>query len=68
MPRPHEPYADALRVARQITRDHVGDIAEAAVKADPQAYDEACNALVVRIAQAVIDAAEAARHHDSEAA
>ncbi|MCJ2021128.1 hypothetical protein MKK84_27540 [Methylobacterium sp. E-065] len=68
MPRPYEPYADALRLARQIARDRVGDIAEAAVRADPHAYDEACHALVACIAQAIMDASEAARHRDIEAA
>ena len=68
MPRPYEPYADALRIAREIARERVGDVAEAAVQANPRAYDEACNALVVRIAQAIVDAAEAARHRSIEAA
>ena len=35
-------------------------MAQAAVQADSRAYDEACNALVVRIAQAIVDAGEAA--------
>jgi hypothetical protein len=42
------------------------------VQADSRAYDEACNALVVRIAQAIVDAGEAATTHrqsrDHEAA
>ncbi|MGH1572876.1 hypothetical protein ACRAWG_22110 [Methylobacterium sp. P31] len=72
MPRPHEPFADALRTARVIVRERVGDVVEAAVKADSLAYEEACNALVVRIAQALVDEGEAAAGHrprrDSEAA
>ena len=70
MPRPFEPFADALRTAREIVRDRGGTLAEAAVRADPRAYDEACNALVVRIAQAIVDAGEAATTHgrDHEAA
>jgi hypothetical protein len=65
MPRPFEPFADALRTAREIVRDRGGTLAEAAVQADPRAYDEACNALVVRIAQAIVDAGEAAAMHRS---
>ncbi|MCJ2137191.1 hypothetical protein MKK69_24635 [Methylobacterium sp. J-026] len=60
MPRPFEPFADALRTAREIVRDRVGAVAEAAVQADPRAYDAACDALVVRIAQAIVDAGEEA--------
>ncbi|WP_457106071.1 hypothetical protein [Methylobacterium sp. P5_C11] len=59
MPRPFEPYADALRTAREIVREQAGAIVEAAVRAESQAYDEACNVLVVRIAQALVDAREA---------
>jgi hypothetical protein len=70
MPRPFEPFADALRTARDIVRERGGAIAQAAVQADPCAYDEACNALVVRIAQAIVDAGEAAtaQGRDHEAA
>lgn len=60
MPRPLEPFADALRTARDIVRERAGAIAQAAVQADPCAYDQACDALVVRIAQAIVDAGEAA--------
>ncbi|KAA0124013.1 hypothetical protein CIW48_10725 [Methylobacterium sp. P1-11] len=63
MPRPFEPYADALRTAREIVREQAGAIVEAAVRADSQAYDEACNVLVVRIAQAIVDAGEAGTAH-----
>ncbi|MGH1590974.1 hypothetical protein ACRBEV_24680 [Methylobacterium phyllosphaerae] len=63
MPRPFEPYADALRTAREIVREQAGAIVEAAVRADSQAYDEACNVLVVRIAQALVDAREAGSGH-----
>ncbi len=63
MPRPFEPYADALRTAREIVREQAGAIVEAAVGADSQAYDEACNVLVVRIAQALVDAREAGLGH-----
>jgi hypothetical protein len=59
MPRPYEPLADALRTAREIVRERAGAVAEAAVQADPRAYDEACYALVVRIAQAIVDEGEA---------
>jgi hypothetical protein len=65
MPRPFEPFADALRTAREIVRETGGGLAEAAVQADPRAYDEACNALVVRIAQAIVDAGEAGETHRS---
>jgi hypothetical protein len=72
MPRPFEPFADALRTARDIVRERGGAVAQAAVQADSRAYDEACNALVVRIAQAIVDAGEAATTHrqsrDHEAA
>ncbi|MEG9529452.1 MAG: hypothetical protein MIL41_27385 [Hyphomicrobiales bacterium] len=72
MPRPFEPYADALRTARDIVRERGVAVAEAAVQADPRAYDEACNALVLQIAQAIVDAGEAATMHgrgrDHEAA
>jgi hypothetical protein len=70
MPRPHEPFADALRTAREIVRERVGAVAKAAMQADPHAYDEACDALAVRIAQALVDAHEAAtvRYRDIEAA
>ncbi|AIQ88772.1 MULTISPECIES: hypothetical protein [Methylobacterium] len=70
MPRPFEPFADALRTARDIVRERAGAVAQAAVQADPHAYDEACNALAVRIAQAIVDAGEAATAHgrDHEAA
>ena len=50
MPRPFEPYAAALRTAREIVRERAGAVVEAAVRADSQAFDEACNVLVVRIA------------------
>ena len=63
MPRPNEPFADALRTARELVRERVGDIAEAAVQADPCRYDEACNVLVVRIAQAIVDAVETGTAH-----
>ncbi|MEE7447186.1 hypothetical protein MRF4_04805 [Methylobacterium radiotolerans] len=63
MPRPFEPFADALRTARDIVREQAGAIVEAAVRADPHAYDEACNVLVVRIAQAIVDAGEAGPGH-----
>ncbi|KQS81854.1 MULTISPECIES: hypothetical protein [Methylobacterium] len=59
MPRPFEPYADALRTAREIVREQAGTVVEAAVRADSHAYDEACHVLVVRIAQAIVDAGEA---------
>ncbi|MCJ2090153.1 hypothetical protein MKK88_29835 [Methylobacterium sp. E-005] len=70
MPRPFEPYADALRTAREIVREQVGTIVESAVQANAQAYDEACNVLVVRIAQAIVDAGESAAlyRRDHEAA
>jgi hypothetical protein len=63
MPRPFEPFADALRTAREIVRERGGGLAEAALQADPRAYDEACNALAVRIAQAIVDAGESATAH-----
>ena len=63
MPRPFEPYADALRTAREIVRERAGAVVEAAVRADSQAFDEACNVLVVRIAEAIVDAGEAGRGH-----
>ncbi|SFM29187.1 hypothetical protein [Methylobacterium pseudosasicola] len=59
MPRPYEPFADALRIAREIVRDRAGAVARAAIQADPHAYDEACNALAVRIAEALVDEGEA---------
>ena len=59
MPRPYEPYADALRIAREIVRDRVGAVTRAAVQADPHAYDEACNALTLRIAEALVEEGEA---------
>lgn len=70
MPRPFEPYADALRTAREIVREQAGAVVEAAVQANAHAYDEACNVLVVRIAQAIVDAGEVAvgYHRDHEAA
>ncbi|MCJ2049038.1 MULTISPECIES: hypothetical protein [unclassified Methylobacterium] len=70
MPRPFEPYADALRTAREIVREQAGAVAEAAVQANAHAYDEACNGLVVRIAQAIVDAGEVAvgYRRDHEAA
>jgi hypothetical protein len=70
MPRPFEPYADALRTAREIVRAQAGTLVEAAVQANSHAYDEACNTLVVRIAQAIVDAGEAAAgsRRDHEAA
>ena len=70
MPRPFEPYADALRTAREIVREQVGTIVESAVQKNSQAYDEACNVLVVRIAQAIVDAGEVAvgYRRDHEAA
>lgn len=70
MPRPFEPYADALRTAREIVREQAGAIVESAVQANAQAYDEACNGLVVRIAQAIVDAGEVAAGYrrDHEAA
>jgi hypothetical protein len=60
MPRPFEPFADALRTAREIVRERGGALAAAAGQSDHRAYDEACDALVVRIAQAIVDASEAA--------
>jgi len=70
MPRPFEPYADALRTAREIVREQAGTLVEAAVQKNSQAYDEACNVLVVRIAQAIVDAGEVASGYrrDHEAA
>ena len=59
MPRPYEPYADALRIAREIVRDRVGAVTRAAVKADPHAYEDACNALALRIAEALVEEGEA---------
>ncbi|MDP4003988.1 hypothetical protein [Methylobacterium sp. NEAU K] len=59
MPRPYEPFADALRIAREIVRERAGAVARAAVQGDHHGYDEACHALVVRIAQAIVDEGEA---------
>ena len=63
MPRPYEPFADALRTAREIVRERAGAVGEAAVQADPCAYDDACDALAGRIAQAIVDAGEAGAMH-----
>ena len=44
-------------------REQAGTVVEAAVRADSHAYDEACHVLVVRIAQAIVDAGEAGSGH-----
>ena len=59
MPRPYEPFADALRIAREIVCDRVGAVTRAAIQGDSRAYDEACNALALRIAEALVEEGEA---------
>ena len=61
MPRPHEPFADALRTAREIAGTEADALVRAAAQPDGDAYAEARQALILRIAQAIIDAEETAR-------
>ncbi|GJD50285.1 hypothetical protein OPKNFCMD_3024 [Methylobacterium crusticola] len=61
MPRPHEPHADAIRTARTIVAHEGARLAEAARGAAEQAIEDARHDLIVRIAQAIVDAEEAAR-------
>jgi hypothetical protein len=60
MPRPHEPHADAIRTAREIVDDEGSTFAAAARSGDQAAIDAARQDLVARIAQAIVDAEQAA--------
>jgi uncharacterized protein YhjY with autotransporter beta-barrel domain len=60
MSRPHEPHADALRIARQIVDEAGSRLAKAVQQDEPQAIADACHNLTVSIAQAIVDADRAA--------
>ncbi|GJE03323.1 hypothetical protein [Methylobacterium isbiliense] len=60
MARPHDPHADALRAARRIVEDAGMRLVQAAHHNDPTAIADACHNLVVSIAQAIVDAEQAA--------
>jgi hypothetical protein len=60
MARPHEPHADALRIARRIVDGAGSRLAEAVRQDESQAIADACHDLVVGIAQAIVDAERAA--------
>ncbi|ACL55121.1 hypothetical protein [Methylobacterium nodulans] len=60
MPRPYEPHADAIRTAHAIVDDLGHKLAFAARGADPAEIENARHDLVVRIAQAITDAEQAA--------
>jgi hypothetical protein len=60
MARPHDPHADALRAARQIVDDAGTRLVQAAHLNEPKAIADACHNLVVRIAQAIVDAEHSA--------
>lgn len=70
MPRPHEPHADAIRTARRILDEAGGRLVQAIREAQPEAIADACQDLVIRIAQAIVDAdraATAAARDDADA-
>ncbi|MFE1599784.1 hypothetical protein [Methylobacterium sp. ID0610] len=56
MPRPHEPHADAIRTARRIVEEAGTRLVQTVRDGDAQAVSDACHDLVVRIAQAIVDA------------
>jgi hypothetical protein len=60
MARPHEPHADALRIAHQIVDEAGARLAQAVREADAPAIADARHDLAVRIAQAIADAEHAA--------
>ena len=66
MARPHDPHADALRAARQIVDDAGMRLVQAAHRNEPQAIADACHNLVVRIAQAIVDAERGAAEQGQE--
>lgn len=58
MTRPHEPFADAIRTARAIVELEGRALTDAGYG---PAFDRAYDLLVLKIAQAIVDAEEAAR-------
>ena len=66
MARPHDPHADALRIARQIVDDAGMSLVQAAHHNEPKAIADACHNLVVRIAQAIVDAEHGAAEQGRE--
>lgn len=71
MPRPHEPFADAIRLARDIVDREGRALAKAwdgATANDDERIDGAKEALVRRIAEAIADAEQSGRDWSAESA